>query len=133
MASKPWIALKSLALWALLLRPSFLSPSLPQRQRPVRARPVRALEEPSEVELPWNAILEKWQGAAQQNFEIGGIPDLIPPGLQYNPDLRSYYEGDGAMDRMTYEDRPFRAFSDEERAGRPAFPWLGRSFGWEIR
>ena len=34
-------------------RPSFLSPSLPQRQRPVRARPVRALEEPSEVELPW--------------------------------------------------------------------------------
>lgn len=122
MASKPWIALKSLALWALLLRPSFLSPSLPQRQR-LRARPVRALEEPREVELPWNAILEKCQGAAQQNFEIGGIPALIPPGLQYNPDLRSYYEGNGAMDRMTYEDRPFRAFSDAERAGRPAFPF----------
>jgi hypothetical protein len=46
---------------------------------------------------------------------------------------RSYYEGNGAMDRMTYEDRPFRAFSDAERAGRPAFPWLGRRFGWEIR
>eukprot|EP00435_Cladocopium_sp_Y103_P040950 s1772_g11.t1 len=38
--------------------------------------------------------------------------------------VRSYYEGDGAMDRMTFEDRPFRVFSDDERARRPvAFPY----------
>lgn len=118
MASKRWIALlKSLVLSALLLRPSFLSPG--PRQRHV----LRALE-PERVELcPWNAIAEEWQGAAQQKFEMGGIPDLIPPGLQYNPDLRSYYEGDGAMDRMTFEDRPFRTLGDDERQGRPAFPF----------
>jgi len=45
---------------------------------------------------------------------------LIPPGLQYNPDLRSYYEGEGLYN---FDDRPFQSFTDEERKSRPELPF----------
>ena len=38
------------------------------------------------------------------------------------------------MDRMTFEDRAFRVFSDDERQERPGFPWLGDicDIPWEM-
>eukprot|EP00434_Breviolum_minutum_P038526 symbB.v1.2.034176.t1/scaffold4364.1/size40671/5 len=68
-----------------------------------------------------NTIAEKWHDKAQQ-WQSGRIPDLIPPGLQYNPDLRSYYEGEGLYN---FDDRPFQSFTDEERKSRPELPQLG--------
>lgn len=51
-----------------------------------------------------NCIVDEWREEAKQ-WDLGKIPDMVPAGLQYNPDLRSYYEGEGPGQ---FENRPIQ-------------------------